>query len=310
MNYLVYGLNNFLINQYLDKIIKKEKIDAMNINRYDLNNDSLSKVLEDALAMSLFADVKLVIADNCTYFNRVKNNEDDIAKVVHYLTHPNPNTYLVFISHSETIDNTKKITKLLKKDGVIVTFDDSNSESLVKDMFKDYQISSEVIKAFINRVGNNLDLLSLEALKLKEYKIDDKIITIDDVQKVTTLNIDTDIYKFVDNIINKNTEKALNTYYELLKNSDDATSIVALLASKFRLMYQSNILMRTGLNNNEIANTLSVHPYRVKLALEESTKYSPKVLLNFLLKLANLDNDIKTGKISAELGVELFILSV
>ena len=75
-------------------------------------------------------------------------------------------------------------------------------------------------------------------------------------------------------------------------------------------MYQSIILKEQGLNNNEIATTLTVHPYRVKLALEEGIKYQKKTLLNFILKLANLDNDIKTGKINAELGVELFILNV
>ena len=39
-------------------------------------------------------------------------------------------------------------------------------------------------------------------------------------------------------------------------------------------------------------------------------RYSERLLLSFLHKLADLDNDIKTGVINAELGLELFILKV
>lgn len=310
MNYLLYGENVFLIKQYINDLIKKEKMDEVNINRYNLDNDILSKVIEDASTISLFDNQKLIIVDNCSYFNRVKNSDDDIALLNSYLTNYNPNTIMIFISHNPTIDNTKKITKLLKSKGQIVAFNDVDLPKTVKNLFKGYEITDNAINLLISRVGNDLELLSQEITKIKIYKIDDKKVSEDDILTCSSLNIDTDIYKFVDNIINKRKDMALKTYYELLKQNDDAASVIALLASKFRLMYQSIVLAHQGLNNNEIATTLAVHPYRVKLALEEGRKYQKKILLDFILKLANLDNDIKTGKINAELGVELFILNV
>ena len=105
MNYLLYGENVFLIKQYINDLIKKEKMDEVNINRYNLDNDILSKVIEDASTISLFDNQKLIIVDNCSYFNRVKNSDDDIALLNSYLTNYNPNTIMIFISHNPTIDN-------------------------------------------------------------------------------------------------------------------------------------------------------------------------------------------------------------
>ena len=105
-------------------------------------------------------------------------------------------------------------------------------------------------------------------------------------------------------------EVALTTYYELLKSNEEPIKIIALLASKFRLMYQVKILNGKGMNNNEMAKLLGIHAYPVKLALETSKRYSSKLLLNCLKGLANLDQDIKTGQVNPELGLELFILNV
>ena len=41
-----------------------------------------------------------------------------------------------------------------------------------------------------------------------------------------------------------------------------------------------------------------------------SIKYPDKLLLKYLDLLADLDSDIKTGKINPELGLQLFILKV
>ena len=109
MNYLLYGLEAFLINEEVEKIINKEK-DA-DVIRYNLDSDNIKNIIDDCQMLSLFQSNKIVIIDNCSYFNRVKNNEDDVSLLLEYLEHYNPSTTLIIINHNETIDNTKKITK-------------------------------------------------------------------------------------------------------------------------------------------------------------------------------------------------------
>lgn len=310
MNYLLYSEEEFLLTEEVSKIIKKNKIEELSVNRYDLEIDSLKTIIDDCQTISFFEDKKVIIINNCNYFNRVKNNNDDIELLSEYLEHANPNTILIILNHSSSVDNTKKITKKMKQFGNILALSSSNVNGLVKEMFDDFKISNDNISLLIERVGTDIAILAQEVDKLKCYKYSEKEITKKDILNCATYNIDTDIFKFIDNIITKNKESALSTYYELLKNNEEPIKIIALLASKFRLMYQTSFLSKKGLNNNEISNILGVHAYPVKLAIQAGMRYHEKILLSFLRKLADLDNDIKTGTINAELGLELFILKV
>lgn len=310
MIYLLYGEEDYLINEEINKIIKKEKLDSLSIIHYDLEIDSIKNIIDDCQTISLFEEKKIVVINNCNYFNRVKNNEDDANTLLEYINHYNPDTILIIISHNISIDNTKKITKKLKDVGKIVELNEVNPHNYLKRIFKDYKISSDDINLLIERVGNDISILSKEAEKLMSYKYDEKEITKEDILECATFNIDTDIFKFIDNIINKNKSAALSTYYELLKNNEEPLKIIGMLASKFRLMYQATVLNNKGISNNEIASLLGVHSYPVKLAIKAASRYPLELLLKFLKGLANLDCDIKTGKVNPELGLELFILKV
>ena len=310
MNYLLYGEEDYLINQELNKIIKKEKIDSNSISNYDLELDSIKNIVDDCQTVSLFDPKKIVIVNNCNYFNRVKNNEEDVSLLLDYLSNSNPDTILIIISHNSSVDSTKKISKKIKDIGKIIECNKVDSSSAASKMFDGYKINKKTIDLFVERVGEDISILHQEAEKLKIYKIDEKEITEKDILDCATYSIDTDIFKFIDNIINKNKEEALTTYYELLKNNEEPLKIIVLLANKFRLMYQVSILYKKGLSNNEIATTLGVHAYPVKLAIQAGLRYPEKILLNFLNQLADLDTDIKTGKVSPELGLELFIMKV
>ena len=170
-------------------------------------------------------------------------------------------------------------------------------------MFEDYKISSDDLEYFINRVGNNLEIIYKEVEKLKLYKIDDKIITRQDIEDLTVENINVDI-------INKNKENAIKTYKEILKLNEEPIKIIALLSSKFRLMYQASILAKKGYTEDDISEILKVHKYPVHLAIVAGYKYNHKILLKYLNDLANLDIGIKTGEKDKNLSLELFILEL
>lgn len=310
MNYLLYGEEQYLIDKEINKITKKEKVESISISHYDLEIDNIKDIIDDCQTISLFEDKKIVIINNCTYFNRVKNSDDDINLLYEYMSNSNPSTILIIINHNSSIDNTKKITKKIKETGEIIELNNTSINSIVKKMFDDYKIKEETINLFIKRVGEDISILSMEAEKLKAYKIEEKEISNDDILKCATFNIDTDIFKFIDNIISKNKEDALITYHELLRNNEEPLKIIVLLASKFRLMFQATTMSSSRMSEKEIAAFLGMHPYPVKLAIQAGSKYSKKTILKFLDLLADLDRDIKTGKVNPELGLELFILKV
>ena len=308
MNYLLYGKERFLIDKEVKKIVNN--IDSINISKYNLEIDSIDEIIEDATTISLFASNKIIIVENAFVFARTQKKLDNIELLEKYLKEQ-CETIIIFIYNDEKIDSAKKIVKLIKENGVVKEFNQLKSiNTYVKDMFNDYKIANDTINHLIDRVGNNLDIIYNEVEKLKLYKTNDKLITNNDIDSLCTENINIDIFKFVDNIINKDKKSAIKTYNELLKINEEPIKIVALISSKFRLMYQANYLAKKGYTEDYISEALKIHKYPVHLAIVSGYKYNPKILLKYLNDLANLDIGMKTGEIDKDLGLELFILSI
>lgn len=308
--YLLYGTDSFLLDLELNKIISNT--DPINIVKYNLDDNTINEIIDDAQTLSLFDSHKTIIVKNSNIFTNKKNEIEQDSKILEeYLNNPNPNTVLIFLVETDKIDSRKKVCKLIEKVGEIKKVEKpKNIHKFIVDSFGKYKIDKESINLLIERVGENLSILSKEIEKLKIYKEDDFNITKDDILKVTSKNIQPDIYHFIECIINKDVEKAYTMYKELRTLNEEPIAIIALLSNKFRLIYQANILYQRGYTIDDIANTLGSHSYPVKLALEKGRAYSRELLLDYIEKLADLDFNIKAGLIDKELGLELFILNI
>ncbi len=305
MVYLLYGTKEFQINEEIKKICKN--IDEMNISRYDLNNDLLSLAIEDAQTLSLFEDKKVVIIENADMFTGSTSKDSEIVQK--YLDNINENTTLIFIVHNDKLDTRKKITKLIKEKGKVLEYNDElDTISLVRKLFKGYNIDYKTINLFIDRIGNNPLIIQNEINKIKIYKGNDKNITDEDILNLTIKLIEIDIFKLIDYIVKKDKERALELYYEMLKMNEEPIKIVVILANQFRIMYQAKELFKKGYSEKDIASILKIHPYRVKLAIQNGRNYTSETLLKYLNDLANIDIGIKTGTLNKDLALELFIL--
>lgn len=173
MVYLLYGTNDFAIQKEIEKITKD--FDKMNISKYDLTEDDIKDVISGAETFSMFADSKVVIVENAAIFT--SSGSGDLETLENYLAHINPNTILIFTVNEEKVDERKKITKKIKKDYKLISFNQNETpNSLVRNLLNDYNITSSNINLLIDRVGTNPLILENEVNKIKLYK-DDKTVT-------------------------------------------------------------------------------------------------------------------------------------
>ena len=134
MIYLLYGVKT-LIDSYIDKIKKKEKIEDINISKYSVD-DNIENIIEDASTISLFDSKKLIIVENELLFNGKKTI--DTSNLENYISNYNPNTILIFISYSDTIDSRKKLFKLINDKGKVEKLNQINNiNDYIKTLFKD-----------------------------------------------------------------------------------------------------------------------------------------------------------------------------
>ena len=311
--YLLYGLEKYLIDEEIKKIIKENNVDSININKYNLENSSLDDIIDDACTISLFQDKKIIIIDNAYIFSssNKKLPEQNIDKLLEYIEHFNPDTILIFTVLKDKIDTRKKIVTSIKNKGTIKEFNTiSYVNSWISNQVKPYTINSSNIQFLTNRVGNNLSLLSNEIEKIKIYKSDNSEITKEDIKNLTHKNIDLDIFKLIDSILLAKKKEALECLEEMVKYGEEPIAIIIMLANQIRIMYQSKSLIKKGYSEKEISNILEIHEYRVKKALEKSQRYNDKTILSKLEELADLDYQIKSGQIDKNIGLELFILNM
>ena len=310
MIYVIYGLEKFLVDEQIKRIIKENNIEELSISKFNAKIDDIDNIFLAASQMSLFGTTRLILIEESFFFTPNSGDEIILNKVYNFLNDYKGNNIVIFSFNSEKMDERKKISKLAKKNCKVFEFNTKkDSSELIKELLKEYKINSKIINLIKEKVNNSIELIPNEIEKLKLYK-EDKEITEDDVNNVISNYPNIDFFNFIYNIINKNVKASLVTYNELLKLKEEPIKIIVTLANQFRLMYQSKKLSQSGYLEKDIALELGEHPYRVKLAIMKANKYDDNILLENLEKLGEINLKAKKGLIDSKSALELFILEM
>lgn len=306
--YLIYGNDYGLIKREIDKIISG----TSDVVKYDLLVSNVSDVIEEASCMSLFGDKKVVIGENALFLTGANTSVNhDIDYLTSYVNAENHDNIVILTVVQDKLDERKKIVKLLKKNVTLIHKETIDEKDLPKFVIKEflnngYKIDYKTASYFVDYVGKNVDILLSEINKMIVYKDTDKEIFIEDILNISSKGFNDNVFDLSDAIMKKDFKKIFSCYNDLMILKEEPIKIIALLASQFTLVYQSKLLSKEGFMSKDIASTLKVHPYRVKLALE--TNYPDFELKDILKKLHNLDYEIKTGKVDKIVGLENFLL--
>lgn len=305
--YVLYGLNKGLIKTELEKLLKKFK--NCDLIKYDMSTTEIENIIEDARTVSLFGQKKVIILED-SFFLGTNKNIDNLKLLEDYIEHYNPDSYLIFICNLEKIDTRKKINKLLSKHKVMElnTLNETDLSHFVQEYLKKDGYKIEDIPFFLKRAGTNLSNIQNELDKLEMLTIEKKVITNDDVNKVTTKVVEEEIFTLTDAIILKDTKKALHLLDEFLNLNYDEIQIIMLLFSQFHFLFQIKRLLNKNKTAEEIAKILEVNPYRVKYTIKKLYTYTEDEILGYIKRLAKMDHDIKLGLIQKNLALRLFIL--
>lgn len=306
-NYLIEGNDYISVNNKISEIIKKNDFSDASISKYDLSEGLLDDALEDLNTYGLFSDKKIVIINNFDKMDPLLNKIEELLKYVENSSSLN----LLFVV-SDKYDDRKKIIKDLKKKMEFIKISTDPVE-FTKSCLEGYKIENGVINLLVNNTLGDVTRLYNECNKLKTYKINDKYISKDDVEELSfkKLGDSTEItFQFSRALAEKDKKSALILYQELLNYKIEPLSIIGLLASQFRIMYQVKSLEEKKMRNDEIASSLKEKPYRITKTRELTRYYSKKEILDLMIKLEDIDLKIKTTSVDANTLVQLFILNI
>ena len=308
-NYLIEGMDYLSVYEKLEELIGKNSFEDATRSKYDLSEVLLEKAIEDLNTYGMFSNKKVIIISNFDKMN-IEENENDINNLFKYLDNATSDNLLFILAGK--FDERKKITKDLKKYCEFIKVD-IDPNSFIKENLAGYKLESGVINLLIENTLGDITRLYNECEKLKNYKINDKYITKNDVLELTVKKKgdSTEItFQFSRALAEKNKKQALLLYKELLDYLVEPLSIIGLLGSQFRIMYQVKVLEEKGLRNDDIASTLKEKPYRVMKTKELTRYYSKREILDLIIKIEDIDFKIKTMSVDANSLIELFILNI
>lgn len=306
-NYLIKSSAISLIDKKIEELIKENKFNDASITTYDMEEDSITSLIEDADTISFLTPNKVIIGKNLS-----NNNLDDKSLKIlsKYLDNPNSSVLLIFVTTS--IDTRKKAIKEVINKLSLVNIS-TDTKNIIKDILKDYDVEYRVNNLLEEYYNEDLERLISETKKLALAFIDTKKITYKDAVSllVKPLNKQDNLsFDLVREIALKNKKKAVNIYNELLSYNIESYSLIGLLESQYRLLYQVKVLNKSHISYNDIASILEVHPFRVKKTLELIRYYTLKEIRKLIKNLADIDFKIKSGVYENNIIIDLLILNI
>ena len=309
-NYLLEGQSFFEIENEINNIVKSLDFNDALRSNYDLSEVEFDNVLEDLDTYSFLSSKKIIIL---TGMENVNNdaNKDILEHLYKYLDNPNPDN-LLFI-WSLKFNNTLKVTKELKKRCKYISVS-LDPVKFAKNELKGYKISNIDIEYLVNKCLNDLSKIENEINKLKNYRYEEKTISREDIDDLVMekLGDSTDLtFAFSRSLAEKDKKRALEQYFKLLNYNIEPLSIIGLIASQIRIIYQVKVLEKQRLSNDEIASMLGEkNSYRIKKTKELTRYYSESELLELMNTLADMDYKLKTTDSDPNNLIELFILNL
>lgn len=164
-------------------------------------------------------------------------------------------------------------------------------------------------------VGEDLSRLDAELTKLLTYVDRARPVTAEDVRRLTPESAETDVFAMVDAIGQRDGPKAIHLLHKML-GEQDTGYIMAMVVRQIRLLLLAREALDAGPRAIRLGETLRAIAVReteripdfVAEKLEtQARRFTMPALEKLFGQLRDLDEDIKTGRIAASVGMEAML---
>ena len=305
--YLLFGDEPFLVNSYKKRL--REAIagdDTMNYNYFEGKGQDVKEIISLADTMPFFAERRLVLIDGSGFFKSSAPEE-----LVNYIPEIPESTCMVFVENE--VDKRNKLYKKVKDNGYAAELKKQDADQLMRwaagILSKDgKKITRQVMEYFMERTGDDMENIRMELEKLICYTMGREVITKEDVEAVGTVHVTNRIFEMVTAIVAGNTRKAMDLYEDLLTLKEPPMRILFLLARQFNLLLQVKELQRLGCDQKTIASRTGLQSFVVRNYTGCTGRYTTAQLRQAVEDFTQTEEDVKTGRLSDVLSVELLIV--
>jgi DNA polymerase-3 subunit delta len=326
--YVCLGSERFLMDSFIhtltNQIVLPEQ-QELAISRFDMRETSLTQIIEDAETLPFMVDTKLILVSHAYFLTAGKDQgrmgehhtkiEHQVDELVRYVQSPADHSVIVFMVNADKLDDRKKIVKLLKSKDVLLSFFPLKHHEL-KQWIKQHaaqvhiRLTEEAVDIMMVYTSGNLLVISREMEKLSLLIGTNGLVEAELVEQFVSRGLEENIFLLIDQVVSKNTDRALVILHDLLRIKEEPIKILILIVRQFRIIMQVKQLSLMGYSQSQIASQLGIAQYAVQIAQAQGHTYSFPQLTEIIAHLSDLDYQMKSGNIDKALGLELIFLKI
>lgn len=314
--YVFYGEEKYLLDMCLKKIKKIFGETVKGINYIQIDESNIYNLISDIETPAFGYDRKLIIIKNTGILKSEGRKKN--AKMVQYreelLNYFKENiddikiaNNIVFIE--DEIDSKEKLVQYLIKNGEECNFEKQRLQTIVarlKSICNAYKVNvrDDDLKYLIESCGTSMQDLINEVRKLIEFAGKNGSINREDIDALCTKQIEAVIFDLTDSLGKKDINSSLLYLKNLLYNKEPIQKIFITLYNHFKKIYFTKLAL---IQNKDIATALNLKPNQIFLTKKykaQSGYFTKKELENILKEFIELDENIKSGLIDINIGLE------
>ena len=319
MFFLLYGEDTCRSRERLKEIVEQYKMknrQGLDLFFFDFPEADFDDIEIAVNQRSMFGEKKLIVISN--FLNsKMEETEDKMINLLKKIKKERvnldkENIFFIFFESKVGVQN--RLFKFLKKsdETKIQEFKllkDLELSDWVKTYFSNFgfQVQKDLLKLFLEYVGNDPWRIKNEINKLVNYCQAKKRIEIADIELLVLAEIDNNIFNTIEAIANKNEVKALKLVHNHIQKGDNALGLLSMIAYQFKILLTIRDLIDRSKNYTEIGKELKMHPFVLRKNYQLASFFKTEELKKFYQKILETDLEIKWG-LPPALGIEILII--
>lgn len=303
--YLLYGEEAFLKQSYKKKL--KDAIagdDTMNYNYFEGKGLDLNELISLSDTMPFFSEKRLILVEDSGFFKSAAD------ALVEQLPNLPDSTCLVFVE--EAVDKRGRLFKKVKELGHAAEMKRQDSAQLARWAASilsqnGRKITAATMNLFLERTGDDMEHIKMELEKLISYTMGADVVTSEDVEAITTVQVTNKIFDMVNAIVTRKIKRAMDLYEDLLTLKEPPMRILFLIARQFNQLLLVKEMIAARMDRGAIASRLKIPPFVAGKLTTQAAAFTREQILGCVEACVEAEEAVKTGRLNDRLAVELLI---
>lgn len=316
--YLFFGKEKYLMENAIGYLLNKyvKGSEAFNYIKFKGSEVKPEDIISACETYPVMNDKKVVLLRDVSDFIA----EYDLKKSFYEFLDNLSDFVILIFWDTANIKKTTKFYKYFKKNNRDIDFEKLSAvdaNRFVKSYFlrKGKKINDREAALFIKESGytsKNEDIVLLD-LNSEMDKIaaaaKSDLISESDIRNLITENIDTNIFAFLDSMMQRNSEIALAEFHNIVKLGEEYPIIFYHIIRQVKNLLSYKILSEKNISQTEIMNKMGVSKFEFdkKIKIYERN-FSKKFLIDFYEELIRADEFFKTSSVDEIVIFETLII--